>query len=303
MGLGALAFDPDRLNYYSDERIRGKELRLGNLFLTPIITEHDEETWSINGDEILSLISEFPVIIPEYFPPDYEAGISDSPLVDFAIDNLSQYNRLNSAFDYIEEFVRNSNKEIWVVDPAYSEAFVKMRLLRNSWMPVLGTTLSSPFAFKAVESVKKIDSSKPIKAIENILEALFSGSVALAGMGSTVLAYPSDITPMGFEQDLRHTFIAEGLEQLGNISSKPTKAATIYPSGHWYGVSDKMPQTKGILYYLENPDQRRLKFEYYCEKFNDRLAWEDFFQVRNYQVQNNKWIQKSGFKLAQQDKS
>jgi len=109
----------------------------------------------------------------------------------------------------------------------------------------------------------------------------------------------ADKDPMSIELDIRHTFIAESLVQLGNQIPSPTQAAIIYPKGHWYGEQkESTAPTKGILYYLQHPDDRIKQFNQYNEMFSGEPTWEDFFKIRNYMPTKNGWQQQAIIELS-----
>lgn len=100
LSLGSLAFNPNRLqvpNAVDTRDIVGEKVVLGNLNVTPIITEHNRQAWVENGEQILEALRGFPTVIPEYFPPDYELHLTDDPLVVSGIDRFSKYKELNFA--------------------------------------------------------------------------------------------------------------------------------------------------------------------------------------------------------------
>ncbi|GAB4027130.1 MAG: hypothetical protein Fur0011_4470 [Candidatus Microgenomates bacterium] len=279
----------------------GEKVRIGKMELTPIITEHDRDTWEKDGKEIIKELEKYSTIIPEYFPADYEPHLQENPLIDYAIDHLSEYGEygdFNYLFVEIAKFSLHKNKEIMVVDPAYSEAFVKLRATRNWWMPVLGAVAASPFAALAAEHTKNFDSTGVGKTIKSIAKLAYSYGAAVNGVGFGTFLMVSAKDPMGIELDIRHVFIAESLSQIGVSDNSPDQAAIIYPTGHWFG--EPKHGTKGILHYLNDPEDRKRQFDKYNSKFSERLAYNDFYRLRSYSPNGTEWVKKPDIVLEKQ---
>ena len=262
-----------------------ENITVGNLELTPIITEHNKKTWQENGSDILNRLKEFKIVIPEYFPPDYEHSMKNNQLLDKAI-NLTNYDDSNYLFTEISNYLLRQSKQVLVVDPAYSEAFVKLRLSRNWWMPILGGFATSiPFLTKKDSKTGEINIKKTLVA-------------ATVGLVAGTYTAGCDHDPTGIELDIRHVFIAESLTQIGKGLVTPTKAALIYPGGHWKGeIKQSMQWTNGILFYLQNPKERQEKFNKYCETFANKKKWQDFYKIRRYTSDNNKWEKQTEIEL------
>ncbi len=292
--LGGLAMSPylPAIEAVTGEKkdFIGEKIKIGKMELTPIITEHDKETWQKDGKEIIKELEKYPTIIPEYFPADYEPHLQENPLIDYAIDYLSEYGELNYLFEEIAKFSLQRNKEILVVDPAYSEAFVKLRATRNWWMPVLGAVAATPFAAQAAEHTKNYDNTSVGKTIKSIAKLAYSYGAAVGGVGFGTFLMAGDKDPMGIELDIRHVFIAESLSQIGTSDNSPEQAAIIYPAGHWFG--EPQHGTKGILHYLEDPEDRKRQFDRYNRKLSERLAYNDFYRLRSYSPNGSDWVEK-----------
>lgn len=300
--LGGLALNPylPKIDEpLPEKKFVGETIRVGNLELTPIITEHDKKTWEKDGDEILHTLENYPLVIPEYFPPDYEPNLKDNPIIDLAIDKATNYDSLNFAFTKIEEYAQKSDKIVCVVDPAYSDAFVKLRASKNWWMPLLGAISASPFAVQASEHIKKFNKSTPLKTVVSAVKTVSTSAMAISGVAAGTFFMGGDKDPMGVELDIRHVFIAESLVQLGEEVLQPTKTALIYPKGHWNGEQKEgMAYTKGILFYLQNPEEREKQFKKYCDQFSGKQTWEDFFKIRRYTPTQDGWKQEEATTLS-----
>ncbi len=302
--LGSLAFSPYIPNYPNSKidvvtgenmDFIGEKIKIGKMELTPIITEHDKDTWEKDGRQIIKELEKYQTIIPEYFPADYEPHLQENPLIDFAIDHITEYEDLNYLFEEIAKYSLHKNKDILVVDPAYSEAFVKLRATRNWWMPVLGAVASIPFVAQAVDHTKNFDNSSVGKSIKSVAKIAYSYGAAVGGVGSGAFLMTGDKDPMGIELDIRHVFIAESLSQIGLSDNSPEQAAIIYPPGHWYGEPER--GTKGILHYLNDSEARKRQFDRYNSKFSERLAYNDFYRLRSYSSNGTLWVERPDITL------
>lgn len=257
-------------------------LQIGNLSLTAILVEHGEKDWRSHGQEILNELKPFSLVIPEYFPPEY-IHLEENPLMK---PGLSFYQKQNVLFDHIANYALINNKEIRVLDPAYS-------------------LLGIAFAYGVSGSKSKREPSPPeIKPTKNEgqpkdkslnLKKLLRWGIAtgaLAG-GTTRLAFDKNM----FEQDLRRVLVAQALIQLGETLPPETRALIIYPPAHWYGRTKETPgwdSATGIKEYLTNNDRRKFALSLY-RGLKNKKTFGPLFATRHYRSKNSRWEKLPGF--------
>ncbi len=264
------------------------EYPLGNLDLTVILTEHTLAASIKNYASITDELDKHNLIIPEYFPPDYEPEIDELPLLRENIKN--NYRDKNALFDHIEYYLakREDDLEVRVLDPAYSGSAVLLRL-ENNWPFAFNTAILDASLIEGVINRHKNVNSNDNFALEKDFMSLFGG-----GLATLIGAMITQSSTYGTETDLRRVFIAQGLKQFGKMVRPGTKAALIYPSGHWNG--DYHNGGIGIKHFLEN-DILRETFYKEFERFRDARYYKDLYQTRSFTLKNHSWIQNPGFEL------
>jgi len=90
-----------------------------NLYALPI--EHDEAHWTLEAAQITqNAITAADIVVPEYFPPEYEHLYAD-PVVGPTISDYKDDR--NYAFEPIKTMLSTGKKDVYVVDPAYSPIY------------------------------------------------------------------------------------------------------------------------------------------------------------------------------------
>ncbi len=254
-------------------------ITLGNLTLTPILTEHDEKTWVENGSKLLEQLKPFSTVIPEYYPPEYTNLTNKNPL-------LKIYDSSNYAFKKIAAYCSNNHKEVYVVDPYYSEDAIKLHFsMTNSPLILAGTAglAIANGAIKAIqisEEIKKRDNglTSGQEASRNISKKIFGGILQIGSLGAAGTLQATNFSTKE-EIDFRRVFVARGLKIVGNTLLQKTQAAIIYPKEHWeWSVQDNLP---GILYYLTHPAEHEKQIAMYESEYAQK-DYPDLYKIRHY---------------------
>ncbi len=298
-GLASLAFS----KYISPESPPPPvelHYRCYNLNLNVVLTEHNQEAADANFETIKPILDRHNLIIPEYFPPDYQPHLDNDPILGPIIK--SRYNGLNTLFDYIERYLKpRSGTEIRVVDPAYSSAAAWVRFRDNS--PFLATTLA--IDAKIAKNFYDRTTGKTTLSKSEIIDR--STQEIFAGLLSTITGgYITFDDKWGTENDMRRVLIATALCQLGKTSRPGSTAAIIYPEAHWNGqkfdnptsefIGNQHHQELGIFDYLENDTLREERFSEYSRLRKSRL-FAPLFNTRHYVSKNNSWETLSAFEI------
>ncbi len=265
-------------------------IRLGNLNLTVLAVEHNEVAWKNHAKEIKEAISQFPIIIPEYFPLEYNfLSESENPYVKWNIDT---YRSLNYVFEEVSAACLSSGKDVWVVDPAYCENFGYVRESTRFPQVVIGGAASAAVFNWADKKKDDPDSSPRRKAMKNIAKF-----VGLSLFGFTINPLGNDVSSfngiMGkpspgllLEQDIRRVMVAHALEQMGADMQSPNNALLIYPKEHW----DK------INYYLTHKNEREKRYKMYSQ-LRSIPTFAPLFELRHYRPNGANWTQIERTKL------
>lgn len=265
------------------------EYPLGNLNLTVILTEHTEEASEQNFPTIKKVLDTHKLIIPEYFPPDYEPEIDKLPWLRDKIAN--NYQHRNALFSHIEHDLstRDDNVEIKVLDPAYSGAAILLRL-ENNWPFAFNTALLDTALIEGIINRHKNNSQPDSFKVEKDGISLLGG-----GLATIFGAMITQSSTYGTETDLRRVFIAQGLHQLSKMVKPGTQAAIIYPGGHWHG--DYLNGGIGIKDFIEN-DQLRGSFYNEFARFRKARYYKDLYNTRAFILNEHQWVRQPGFELV-----
>lgn len=146
-----------RVTGFSIEPHTPQEIQVGNLLVTPILTEHDQGTFLRNGSKIVQQLDPFDIVIPEYLPPEFEKNIRNDPAL-IAGMIATNYEEQNYLFYRLQEYLEKHNKNIWVVDPAYSRTAADFRVQEN-W-PYVAATAAGEAALLTGSVVQLHDEAK-----------------------------------------------------------------------------------------------------------------------------------------------
>jgi len=283
-----LSKDQPKRESKSTEHSIEPEIQIGNLLLTPILTEHDNKAWKDHGQEVLDAVQKFDLVIPEYFPPEYNGYFGYNALTRASNEYFKDKNVL---FDHLAEYSLTNSKTVIVLDPAYSEASVLLRMKNN--LPIsIGVGTAAVGAIKALN----LEESDP-SGFKGTVNKISRRTFILAAVAATTNAL---IMPLKWPQEaeLRQVCVAEGLIQLGSMLPKDTRAAIIYPKGHWKEDAWLFQgSTKGIYRYLTDETVRKETLE--------SLAWiketpvfTSLFQTRKFIPESGHWTRGSGFEIT-----
>lgn len=219
-------------------------LIINNLQLSVLTIGHTREDWNKYSDIVRKHIDTFPVIIPEYFPPEY-SGINENFLTKQA---KNRYKDKNYLFDEVEAYCRNTKKEVWVVDPAYNVSFMALRA---------GIFLTEAAGLTGMLIVLKeaIKRRQQTLTRRELLEYVKDFGLATAAFSAGVITPPEILSLMSSqgiigsftEDNLRHSVTAQLLKDLSLQVPLKTQALLIYPNDHWENIKE----------YLNDDEKRR----------------------------------------------
>lgn len=271
-----------------------QEVKVGNLLLTPIITEHTERDWEEHGKEILAKLDQFQIVIPEYFPPEYK-HLADNPVME-----VSGYEQQNKLFEHLADNLLYRDKDVWVVDPAYSEAAVAFRPLANT--PAIVAEVGGANLLVEVGAVAALAHTLPKSYKEEGLsreeiqekeeqrlksEPFMKGKrLARAIVTPITLMHSSTIEHSPIEADFRELFVAESLTILGRRAEVGTRAAIVYPQAHWTKIRE----------YLKDDKMREETLKKYIA-IKKIPIYTPMFETRHYKAENNHWTKLQGFSI------
>ncbi len=236
--------------------------QIGNLALSVLPIEHDKKTWEKSQDLVTDAISQFPIIIPEYFPPEYRHLESDpNPFISI---NVSGYEYANYLFKEVERISNEQSKEVWVLDPAYTAEYGNF--FRTSQLGIIFSGIGS-IIYSAMQQ-------HPLPRRAVIAQCV---GVPLMFLGLSGLVDNFGIV----EPNLRESFVATHLDTLGTLLPPESSALLIYPRSHWSSIKDSLDK--------KNP-KHDLKLNAYLQlkKFP---YLESIFYARNYVPDEDGWKQ------------
>ncbi len=264
---------------------------IGNLNTTVLLTEHDDSATILNFRKIVPYLNiKKQIIIPEYFPPDYLPAIENSsPFIKKRLEHT--YKGVNTLFDTIENYlVLEDGVDIRVIDPAYSNASVLLRL-ENNWPFAADTLLIDALLAEDIVNRQKNSDVKKDK-FKHHKSFMEGAAIALNTTFGAVLTQGSKY---GTETTLRRVFIARALKQLGSQVNPDTNATLIYPPGHWHG--DAFGDDLGIKHFLQD-DKLLDAFFNEFSRFKNARHYQDLFHTRRYISQYGSWNKLPGFEIT-----
>lgn len=255
-------------------------LKVGNLQLSVLTMGHSRDDWFKYQDTVKKLIDTYPVIIPEYFPPEY-SGTNGNRLTEGVRKTFKDANYL---FDEVEAYCRNSKKEVWIVDPAYNTSFM---VLRGGMF--LAETVGLFEGLGALGSTVKRRNSTFTR--RNFLEHAKDFGLAAATFSIGVFTPPEILSLSSsqgivgklVERHLRYILIASLLKDLSAQVPPKTQGLLIYPNIHW----------ESIKKYLENDGERRSGLS--------KIAWLKNVPGANYLFQGRHYIS-DGYAWSEQQR-
>lgn len=200
-------------------------LQVGNLQLYTLPIEHHLDSWNASWEQVIDGIKAFPLIVPEYFPPEYRhLRYSSNPAISLAV---SSYNDSNYLFDRVAEWCLEENKEVWVLDPAYDETAIALR--SAGWFTALAHGANAGL--------------NPLLSRRQFLKGIL---VLAAGL--------SPATEVVLEESFRRTVVSENIRHLGQQVPQDTNALLIYPPAHWSSIKDRIidPESNRLFGFYKN---------------------------------------------------
>lgn len=264
-------------------------IRVGNLNLTIMETEHTRADWEVHQGAITAEMRKFPIMIPEYFPPERENILTNGGLVEKIPAKIAQdvYREQQYLFEEVARQCQETNKGVWVLDPAYNSAFIFFREL----LQLPDTTAQSAILLSVGNKIWNMYSESGKKLSRR-------GMLTKTALGAGIIAasaepYPGELSipkmlaatfdaasfyPF-IEVDFRRVMIAEFISKLGQHLANPNEALMIYPKEH----------AKEIIRYLLDEDERKKRLDIYQE-FKKVKGLEMLFRARHYAAEGQTWV-------------
>lgn len=258
-------------------------LAISNLQLSVLTMGHAREDWNKYSDIVKKHIDAFPVIIPEYFPPEY-SGINENFLTKQA---KNRYEDKNYLFDEVEAYCRNTKKEVWVVDPAYNVSFIALR-------GGILLTETAGLAGMLIALRKTIKRRQQTLTRKEFLEYVKDSGLAVVAFSAGVITPPeilSLVSGQGFigsftEDNLRHIVTAQLLKDLSLRVPPKTQALLIYPNDHWENIKE----------YLNDDEKRRSVFSKIA-LLKKVPSTKSLFQGRRYISDGSVWLEQQKIEI------
>lgn len=219
-----------------------ENLSLNRINLQVLTVEHWVGIWPKYGDVISQAISSADVVIPEYFPPEY-LGLTEG--LDNAI--ARNYNDSNELFFHTADQFKDKQKDVWLVDPAYNNDLIHVRMLATIPQNVASTAALYPLAHKIVDKGIEIMNDEEFDdEPKSSRRKFFAKVLGAATAGALIMPYNDDedghLPEYLAEGDFRNVVVAEQLVQLANSGAIPQGANVLllYPAGHWKFIKQYM---------------------------------------------------------------
>ena len=249
----------------------------GNINLQFLVTEHKAGSWENHFEEIKKSIDEHDIIIPEYFPHEYEH-----------LENNKTYGNIikgfrdeNILFNHVADYCFQTGKPMLLLDPAYNEGAVTYEAAMIAASGISGAAIGliegNMVMAAGLELLKREKVSRR-KFLGNLLTEVAAPLVAgVIGGGSFWGTFSKGVDS---RIDYRRVLVAEKIARLSN-SLKPSNWLAIYPGTH----------TNKIMYYLNEPQEREVRYEGY-EKLAETMGLKSLMMARYWQRENNVWVKK-----------
>lgn len=259
-------------------------IRVGNLNISPLPIPHEGKYWDRWEDSLTSLVSEFPIIIPEYVYSEYQ-HLASSPNP-FVAGSMAEYREANRLFEEMEKVYRQKDgTHVWRVDPSWTIEFAKFRevILRPPQHLIEAVAVST--GVDAVAKAGPVFGRTRISRRDFLRWLLVGGTTATMGAvgfpvaeSQGLLGTASDpiLDPATHvERDFRRTMVAEHVSHIGERLTSETRSTMVYHPGHWNGIEK----------YLKDPALRKKQVKKYLG-FKNIRGLESLFRGRHYVVKN-----------------
>lgn len=259
-------------------------IRINNLDLYVLPVDHWRQDYEKHQKLIETAVSQFPIIIPEYFPPEYQSLLdSQNPILG---PMFRSYRESNYLFEKVASQCLSENKNVWVLDPAYCGEFAALRAFDLGGTVSLmagGALMGGLGVFKKLEG-------KQIDLTEYSLGRVFFGAstrreflytlVTLVGFASYAGAFGKSMVGLDLENDFRIRVVAEQLKLLSSVLPPGSKALLIYPPAHWKSIHGLLSDDK--------TKEQRLGLHL---KLKELPFFKPLFLARNYKPTQTGWEQ------------
>lgn len=265
---GNFNFDREKANTIQVEG----PIQIGQLELSVLPIGHHRHYWERHEDNVKELIRQYPVIIPEYFPLEYQ-HLKDVPVLGGIL--RASYDDANYLFEEIALFAHQEGKGVWVIDPAYDEAFLSIGTMEYS--AVFGLTVGVVATAAALKKERGLWNRLTTR--QQFLVEVGLGTSFLTGtlISLNMFENAKGKGPPLSGTDFRRVVIAEQLKSLSQ-SDITGNALLIYPPIHW----------KVIKHYLENDVELRNRANIY-NHLKGIPQFEPLFQARHYVPTQESW--------------
>lgn len=228
---------------------------IGNMNLYALPIEHDKGTWSEKGAEITDAVGKFGVIIPEYFPPEYQS---------IPIPNSFYYDVENYVFSKVADICVQQKKDVWVIDPAHDASYIAFRtlidtpfitatfLLMRYWLVAIRHLAGNPEVATRRQFLQRVGTEVAIPIY---------AALSWIGDGNTPLESP-----------FRMSMVAQNLIEVGKSLRPKTDSLLIYPPAHWPLIQQ----------YLDDEGERNRTIGRYTEVLEKLPLFKSLYQVRHY---------------------
>src|SRR5258708_3579851 len=270
--------------------IKTESLKLGNLNITAIIAEHQEERWSEQEAKYREVISKVDVVIPEYFTPEWADQRKDPLLVEYV-----HINDIYCYFSKVEKMVGDDSKRVLVLDPAHDQNFALINLFYAGELGAgtVGAMTAEKLLNRARNKTNQESMSSKNLSRRTFLKGLAVGSLGLflggaLDFGSYMYeSFTKNPSIIPNEAVFRRDIVSRGISQFEEQQKEPINVAVIYPETHWRQIKD----------FFNNPISQVLFKAYSSLKTNPGLK-ESFFTGREYKWNGKEFVKDGQFEIV-----
>lgn len=251
-----------------DSRLKGSgrvtsPIKFDNLELYGYPTDHTENGWKQNGEDLKELAALFAFVGLEYCPPEY-AHINNWPIIGPFFADMDA--RDNALYHHLVEFCQTEGKDILVVDPAYKALFIA---LRYSDIPLKYPSQIRDVTLGAALGIGLLSGNPPI-ARRTLLHIGLLTTITGLTAGPRAVNELAHWKP-DWEDPLRESSSTRQLTLLGQTLKERKKALMVTTAKHW----------EGIVKNAQNPDlcaQTLAQFD----RLREIPSFDSFFRTRYY---------------------